>query len=398
MIVRDEEDVLEQCLLSAIGAVDEIVIVDTGSVDTTPDIAQQYAHVYDQMEWTGFAAARNRSLELATGDVIVILDADEQFSELAGWEEAVDMLSEVDAVAFAVENSLPRGQILRGDVIWQPRMWLNRKEIRYSGSVHNQNHQAFKQHPLYDTEPRYGQGNVRIKHDGYNLTKEEKEEKYRPRLPLLLDEIAEADTEKGLAYYEFQTANAYFMLGEHDKMVEHARNVEEDNLTHENLYSLALMGVHACSVLGLKEEAARYSRILIDVNPDEPLSFFMMGLMYAAEGKKVAAYNYMGAALAQTQLPNMDYKYVLDTPYIAAPIGEAALRLNRLVEAKSLFDIHLEVYKTPEVVKLRGAIKRRAEVEAPETNVPVGQQEEAELEGVSIPVFDEQIDLPELSG
>ena len=48
MIVRDEEDVLARCLDSVKDVVDEIVIVDTGSVDTTKEIAREYTErVYD---------------------------------------------------------------------------------------------------------------------------------------------------------------------------------------------------------------------------------------------------------------------------------------------------------------------------------------------------------------
>jgi len=83
MIVKDEEDCLARCLLSAIPVVDEIVIVDTGSTDRTKEIAKAFgAKVYD-FEWTDdFSEARNLSLSKATGDWILALDADETISPL----------------------------------------------------------------------------------------------------------------------------------------------------------------------------------------------------------------------------------------------------------------------------------------------------------------------------
>ncbi len=81
MIVKNEEKVLAKCLSSVKPVVDEIVVVDTGSSDHTPDIARAFGARVDTFAWDGdFAAARNRSLELARGRVIFVMDADEALS------------------------------------------------------------------------------------------------------------------------------------------------------------------------------------------------------------------------------------------------------------------------------------------------------------------------------
>jgi glycosyltransferase involved in cell wall biosynthesis len=63
--------------------VDEMIIVDTGSTDTTRDIAEVFgAKVFD-FEWNDdFAAARNHSLEKASGDWILVMDADEVIAKI----------------------------------------------------------------------------------------------------------------------------------------------------------------------------------------------------------------------------------------------------------------------------------------------------------------------------
>jgi len=78
MIVKNEEDVLARCLESVKDAVDEMIIVDTGSTDRTKEIAASLgAKVYD-FEWINhFAAARNFSFKQATCDYILWLDADD---------------------------------------------------------------------------------------------------------------------------------------------------------------------------------------------------------------------------------------------------------------------------------------------------------------------------------
>jgi hypothetical protein len=78
MIVKDEEDVLAQCLTSVKGVADEIVIVDTGSADRTKEIAAKFTNKVYDFDWIDdFSAARNFSFSLATADYILWLDADD---------------------------------------------------------------------------------------------------------------------------------------------------------------------------------------------------------------------------------------------------------------------------------------------------------------------------------
>ncbi len=79
MIVQNEEKQLADCLASAADLVDEIVIVDSGSSDQTEAIAKQYGakwHVHT--DWRGFGKQRQLAQSLATGDYILVLDADER--------------------------------------------------------------------------------------------------------------------------------------------------------------------------------------------------------------------------------------------------------------------------------------------------------------------------------
>ena len=67
MIVKNEEDVLDRCLSSVAKAVDEMIIVDTGSTDQTRAIAARHqAEIYDFPWIDDFAAARNYSFDQAS--------------------------------------------------------------------------------------------------------------------------------------------------------------------------------------------------------------------------------------------------------------------------------------------------------------------------------------------
>lgn len=80
MIVKNEETVLSRCLDSVRSLVDEIIIVDTGSDDSTQKIAAHYTHNLYHFPWTSdFAAARNFSFSKATKEYIFWMDADDVF-------------------------------------------------------------------------------------------------------------------------------------------------------------------------------------------------------------------------------------------------------------------------------------------------------------------------------
>jgi len=81
MIAKDEEDNLARCLESVKEAVDEIVVVDTGSCDKTADIALLFGAKVYICDWhDDFSEARNFALSKAVGQWIFILDADETVS------------------------------------------------------------------------------------------------------------------------------------------------------------------------------------------------------------------------------------------------------------------------------------------------------------------------------
>jgi len=81
LVVRDEEAELPACLASVRGAVDEVVLVDTGSADRTVALAREAGAVVLTRPWDDdFAAPRNLAARRATGDWLLVLDADERLA------------------------------------------------------------------------------------------------------------------------------------------------------------------------------------------------------------------------------------------------------------------------------------------------------------------------------
>lgn len=101
VITRNEEANIAACLRSVAFA-DEVVVVDSGSTDATVAIAREMgARVVGTADWPGFGPQKNRALELARGDWVLSLDADERVGpELA--EEIKAAVRQDGASAFEI--------------------------------------------------------------------------------------------------------------------------------------------------------------------------------------------------------------------------------------------------------------------------------------------------------
>jgi len=137
LMMKDESDLLAQCLKSVKDA-DEIIVVDTGSRDSSVSIAKAYgAKVYDS-EWDDdFSKPRNVALRQANTDWILYLDADECL--LTGITAVKELLLSSEAEAFTVllENVLgagPEDRLLHRSV----RIFRNRRDYEFQGRIHEQ--------------------------------------------------------------------------------------------------------------------------------------------------------------------------------------------------------------------------------------------------------------------
>ncbi len=76
LITKNEEADLPACL-DSVSFADEIIIVDNGSTDMTPEIAKQYKAKFFTEDWHGFGPQKNLSLSKASCDWVFSIDADE---------------------------------------------------------------------------------------------------------------------------------------------------------------------------------------------------------------------------------------------------------------------------------------------------------------------------------
>ena len=156
MIVKNEEKDIARCLSSVKPIVDEMVVIDTGSSDSTKDIAKAFgAKVYD-FDWgDDFAEARNYSISMAEGDWIFVMDADEAISpnDYNYFRQIVGQRPNT-AIAYSITtrnyNSLANmlgwtpndGQYPREEAAsgWLPstkvRLFYGKNQVWFEGAVH----------------------------------------------------------------------------------------------------------------------------------------------------------------------------------------------------------------------------------------------------------------------
>jgi glycosyltransferase involved in cell wall biosynthesis len=305
MITRDEEQFLAGCLSSVRGMVDEIIVVDTGSVDRTIDIAGLFgARIYD-FEWTDdFSAARNFSLSKASEDWIFSLDADEIISErdhirlrsLTGAAAAGctaysivtrNYTNDPNQVGWVANDGQYRGE--EAGCGWIPtekvRLFPNHRRIRYEYSVHEM------VEPSLHREGLEIQGcSIPIHH-------------YGP--------LAEVN--------KYQKMQAYYRMGK-SKL---------DQLG-DNAVALRELAVQA-AILGKTAEAVELWEKFIALKPNMPEAFVHLGTAYFQRNNYRAALQAAKKALKLT--PDMKeaiYNYAL-CEFIIGDIRKSIVYLENLL-------------------------------------------------------------------
>lgn len=102
IITKNEEDWLENCLLSIKGLADEIIIVDVGSIDKTLAIAKRHTKLIFTRDWHGYSTQKNFATEKATGNWLFFIDADERLSSKLASEIKTALENDTPVSAYQV--------------------------------------------------------------------------------------------------------------------------------------------------------------------------------------------------------------------------------------------------------------------------------------------------------
>lgn len=136
LIARNEAANLPRLLISAYEAVDETVVVDTGSTDRTIAVAESLGAKVFQYAWDdNFAAAKNNALRHATGDWILFLDADMAI-ETGSAKKIREAVKSDQARSYFLNIHSPRSDGITVETVAHPWLFENRAGVQFIGRVH----------------------------------------------------------------------------------------------------------------------------------------------------------------------------------------------------------------------------------------------------------------------
>jgi len=293
MIVKDEEEHLPNALNSVKDAVNEIIIVDTGSTDNTVEIARSFGAKVYHYEWNNdFASARNEALKYATCDWILSMDADDEMNA-DDIRRLKEVLSETDALGFAIpifSEIYDRQTNMKNTTVnYLVRIFKNDPQIRFSRRIHE-----FVDQSIYDIGGKIEILEIPVFHRGY-IDVEILNKKLERNKRLLEVALEENPEDHSLLVYMGKT---YMEENELDKAEEYYRRainiVETSNKRYASLFFLQTAYIDLGNLLVQKErfeEAIEYFNKAIAIDPNFPDTYYHIGMAYYNKGRFEEAYN-----------------------------------------------------------------------------------------------------------
>jgi len=301
MIVKNEEKNIGRCLKSVAGVVDEIIVLDTGSTDNTCQIAKEFGARVNSFLWNdNFSDARNASLEMATGDWILFLDADEELR-----------MTSRDSLEKLLSNNAVEGYFIKiinylGNEGWVEvcpdlvfRLFRNKRDYRFRGAIHEQiadvilekNNQA-----VYRVAE-----DISIIHYGYLDRQIKEKDKKNRNLQIIQKELATNPENRLLRYHygvELFRAEKYSeAAGEFAKA---ANGIDPGTIYLPKLLRYLVMSHQSA---GQPEKALDVIRLGLQLFPDYADLYYYAGLIYLELKQYAKAHEFFQKAVSMPEQP-----------------------------------------------------------------------------------------------
>lgn len=339
LIVRDEAKTLEQCLASVKAVADEIVVVDTGSTDDSKTIAQRYGAKVREFVWCDdFSAARNASLEAATGDWALWIDADEELTAASreAIREAV-IRPQFGGYFVRIVNFLADEGAAAQYVHRPIRLFRRTPETRFTGRIHEQISPAI----AAQGRPCANLDGVELLHYGYRPSAMYEKGKLARTISMLEREVSERPDD---SFQWYNLANVFSVAGRYPD-AERAARAAMRSFPPRASYVASVYHLLAVALVeqGRPEEALAVCDELTARGNDNTINAFNRAHALLRAGRAPEALAATEGLFAMEWDPELtgDYGIVTHKKWVLR--GQIMAQLGRLDEALVDFDRALSV-------------------------------------------------------
>lgn len=332
---------IRDCLESVKDISNDIIIVDTGSTDSTKSIALQYTSKVLNYEWNDdFAAARNYCLDQAKNDFILSIDCDER---LLNPESVSTKLSQIkDNIGGVMVKVVSYNDKNNGKDVFNSKMirlFRNNPKIRYEGIIHEQ-----VLNSIIDAGYKLSDSEIEFLHEGYNHDAVTMRKKQKRNLDLL---IRQTKANPNNAYNLFQLARTYLALNDLDNAEKEITKAIELSYNDDSVKPQALnYGALIAYKNNQKELAMQRAELSLSLQQNQGFANYIVGECYFdnhLHQRALINYNAMLEAYQNEDLKaNIIGDYRLPTSQIYFRIGRSNLAIGNIKEAKDNFKKGLE--------------------------------------------------------
>ena len=317
MIVRDEAPRIERVLAAAREVCEEMIVVDTGSTDGTPELASRMGAVVSSFEWVDdFAAARNASFERCSGDWILVLDADDllppETIQLLHSLKANVLDDQLDVILGTYEYLFDETGRCTASYA-RERLYRRQAQLRWQYPVHES--------VRYEASRAAILTELRVVHRSDNADRPAKRERNKR---IIEQALAAGDESAQLLFYQA------IMLFDAEQWLESYRAFEEFIARYPTTffpYDALIRLAYCASRLGgtpdlHPEAAARWARRAVALDPERAEGYMRLAQYHIDRQEWALAIPLIEVALSK---PRTTSSFLFDRDYTWAPWDQLAV-------------------------------------------------------------------------
>lgn len=289
LIVRDNEETIRPCLETLKPWVDEIVVVDTGSQDATPDICEELGARVFHWPWRDdFAAARNESIDHARGEWIFWMDSDDTLPEHCGRQlrELVDGPHPDEMMGYVAQVHCPGKEPSDITAVDHVKLFRNRPDLRFEFRIHEQIIPSIRR-----AQGEVGWTGIYVVHSGSDQSQQGRARKLTRDFRLLEKELNDRPEHP---FVLFNLGMTHADAGQYELAVDYlTRCINVSGQAESHLCKAYALLVNALSQLDRRQQAWEMVKDGLKLFPDNKELLFRLALLdHQFERYQEAAHTY----------------------------------------------------------------------------------------------------------